>query len=93
MSPTGLRVAGHAAVRGHVPGSARGAKSPPLPHCPDGSVILGRVSGMGHAKCECGKVSAECLPGAAARERWHTRHKEELAGVPWSDAAIAALYA
>lgn len=87
---TALRVAGHTCVRSDRDG--RNGGTAPLPHCPDGSVILGRTSGPGHGRCSCGLVSEECYPGAAARERWHTRHKEELAGVPWSDAAIAARY-
>jgi hypothetical protein len=47
----------------------RGPSSPPVP---------GRVG------CACGVVSP-WLPTKAARQRWHTRHREEADRAPWSD--------
>lgn len=59
----------------------------PAPHDADGS-RLPQTSGAGHARCSCGQVSADLLSSGNARRRWHVRHKEEVAVVPWSDAAL-----
>jgi hypothetical protein len=42
-----------------------------------------RRGGFGHARCTCGEISTQALPSQMARQRWHRRHREELAGVPW----------
>lgn len=78
---TALWAAGHTAVRAPDHG--------PLPHLADGSPILGREHGPGHAKCSCGEVSPESLTSSHAREMWVRRHKEEIVGVPRSDAGMA----
>ena len=39
-------------------------------------------TGMGFARCSCGAQSPEALPSQLARQRWHLRHREVLAGVP-----------
>lgn len=80
-----LVVAGHALVRHRQerdrPTVARFDES--------GTVQQPTPAGIGRAKCECGAMS-EVVGGIDARRSWHTRHKEELAAVPWSDAATAA---
>lgn len=67
MSVTNRRVPGHAL-------QAEGA-----PHDPDGKRLTGifgsGTGGPGYALCECGAMSELRLNTAAARYRWHRRHK------------------
>lgn len=44
----------------------------------------------GHAGCSCGLVSPGPLGSRQKRKAWHTRHREETAGAPWSDAVRRA---
>lgn len=46
----------------------------------------------GHAKCLCREISPAELKNRAARRRWLRIHREEMAGVPWSDAGMAKRY-
>lgn len=72
-------------VPGHEIGAA--AWGSPAPHDADGSQLPGPRTAPGYARCTCGELSAESLPTGAARLRWLKRHREEIAGVPWSDRA------
>lgn len=73
-------------VPGHEIGAA--AWGSPAPHDAVGAQLSGVArTAPGHARCTCGEVSAESLPSGAARLRWLKRHREEIAGVPWSDRA------
>jgi len=54
------------------------------PHDAAGRSITSGRTGMGRARCSCGALSPEALPSQAARQRWHRRHREALARVPWA---------
>lgn len=73
------------AVRGHSNrrhGDAFDLAGLPLPAPGTGATT------WGHAHCQCGAVSP-LLPSGRERKLWHTRHREEIAGVPWmSDTPI-----
>lgn len=55
----------------------------------DGMTELPSQNGPGRCRCRCGLVSP-VLSSSGRRWAWHRRHREEVAGVPWSDAAMAA---
>jgi hypothetical protein len=78
-----LRVEGHTAV---YCDKGSGMRTSPAPHDAAG-VRLPADSGPGRGRCACGALSGD-LPSGNARRRWHIRHKEEAAVVPWSDAAM-----
>lgn len=82
-----LRIEGHTAV---YCGRGSSRRTAPAPH-DDAGVRLPGDNGPGRCRCACGMLSEE-LPTGNARRRWHVRHKEEIAVVPWSDAALAARY-
>ena len=51
----------------------------------DGSFLPSPGSGAtayGYAFCSCG-MRSPILPNGRERKLWHTRHREEIAGVPW----------
>lgn len=68
----------------HVPGHRMVLDG--APHDEHGT-LLPSYTRDGRCRCTCGLLSG-VLPSILARRRWQRIHREELAGVPWSDAAM-----